>query len=69
MTDKVLVEIEKFFENNQDDVQLYIDIFQRLDLDSQFQLIDAIKYLIIEEGLETPQAITQVFNNILQQMR
>ena len=70
MTDKILSEIEKFFEENKDEtqIQLYEDAFKRLDMDSQFQIIDAIKHLIIEHDLETEQAIIQVFNNVLQQM-
>lgn len=70
MTDKILSEIEKFFEENEDEtqIQLYADAFKRLDMDSQFQIIDAIKHLIIENDLETEQAIIQVFNNVLQQI-
>lgn len=70
MTDKILFEIEKFFEENEDktQIQLYADAFKRLDMDSQFQIIDSIKHLITENDLETEQAITQVFNNVLQQM-
>jgi hypothetical protein len=70
MTDKILSEIEKFFEENEDEtqIQLYADAFKRLDKDSQFQIIDAIKHLITENDLETEQAIIQVFNNVLQQM-
>lgn len=70
MTDKILSEIEKFFEENEDEtqIQLYADAFKRLDMDSQFQIIDAVRYLITENNLETEQAIIQVFNNVLQQM-
>lgn len=70
MTDKILSEIEEFFEENKADmqVQLYADAFKRLDMDSQFQIIDAIKHLVTEEGSQTEQAIIQVFNNVLQQM-
>lgn len=70
MTDKILSEIEKFFEENENEtqIQMYADAFKRLDMDSQFQIIDAIKHLIIEEDVETEQAIIQVFNNVLQQM-
>lgn len=70
MTDEVLSKIEDFFETNEHEiqVQLYADAFKRLDMDSQFQIIDAIKHLIIEEELETEQAIIQVFNNVLQQV-
>ena len=69
MTDKILSEIEKFFEENEDEtqIQLYADAFKRLDMDSQFQIIDSIKHLITENDLETEQAIIQVFNNVLQQ--
>ena len=70
MTDKILSEIEEFFEENEADmqVQLYADAFKRLDMDSQFQIIDAIKHLVTEEGFQIEQAIIQVFNNLLQQM-
>ena len=70
MTDDILSEIEDFFEKNADEkqIQLYADAFKRLDMDSQYQIIDAIKQLIIENNLETEQAIIQVFNNVLQQM-
>lgn len=70
MTDKILSEIEKFFEENEDEkqIQLYADAFKRLDMDSQFQIIDAVRHLITENNLETEQAIIQVFNNVLQQM-
>lgn len=70
MTDEILSEIEKFFEENEDktQIQLYADAFKRLDMDSQFQIVDAIKHLIIENDLETEQAIIQVFNNVLQQV-
>ena len=69
MTDDILFEIEKFFKENEDktQIQLYADAFKRLDMDSQFQIIDAIKHLIVENDLETEQAIIQVFNNVLQQ--
>lgn len=69
MTDKILSEVEKFFEENEHEtqIQLYADAFQRLDMDSQFQIIDAIKYLVTEEDFEIEQAIIQVFNNTLQQ--
>lgn len=69
MTNDILFEIEDFFEKNKDEkqIQLYADAFKRLDMDSQFQIIDAIKHLIIENDLETEQAIIQVFNNVLQQ--
>lgn len=70
MTNDILSEIEDFFEKNEDEkqIQLYADAFKRLDMDSQFQIIDAIQQLIIENNLETEQAIIQVFNNVLQQM-
>lgn len=70
MTDKILSEVERFFEENEDEmqIQLYADAFKRLDMDSQFQIIDAIKHLITENDLNTEQAIIQVFNNVLQQM-
>ena len=70
MTNDILSEIEDFFEKNEDEkqIQLYADAFKRLDMDSQFQIIDSIKHLIIENDLETEQAIIQVFNNVLQQM-
>lgn len=70
MTDKILSEIEKFFEENEDEtqIQLYADAFKRLDMNSQFQIVDEIKHLIIENDLETEQAIIQVFNNVLQQV-
>ena len=70
MTNDILSEIEDFFEKNEDEkqIQLYADAFKRLDMDSQFQIIDSIKQLIIENNLETEQAIIQVFNNVLQQM-
>ena len=70
MTNDILSEIEDFFEKNEDEkqIQLYADAFKRLDMDSQFQIIDAIKHLITENDLETEQAIIQVFNNVLQQM-
>jgi hypothetical protein len=68
MTDKILLEIENCLEEH-NDMQLYIDIFNKLDLHSQFQVIDVIKNLIIEQNLDTEQAIIQVFNDILQQMR
>ena len=70
MTDKILSEIEEFFEENEADmqVQLYADAFKRLDMDSQFQIIDAIKHLVTEEGFQIDQATIQVFNNVLQQM-
>ena len=70
MTNDILSEIEDFFEKNEDEkqIQLYADAFKRLDMDSQFQIIDAIKHLIIENDLDTEQAIIQVFNNVLQQM-
>lgn len=70
MTNDILSEIEDFFEKNEDEkqIQLYADAFKRLDMDSQFQIIDEIKQLIIENNLETEQAIIQVFNNVLQQM-
>lgn len=70
MTDKILSEIEKFFEENEDEtqIQLYADAFKRLDMDSKFQIIDAVRHLITENNLETEQAIIQVFNNVLQQM-
>ena len=70
MTNDILSEIEDFFEKNEDEkqIQLYTDAFKRLDMDSQFQIIDAIEHLITESDLETEQAIIQVFNNVLQQM-
>ena len=70
MTNDILSEIEDFFEKNEDEkqIQLYTDAFKRLDMDSQFQIIDAIEHLITENDLETEQAIIQVFNNVLQQM-
>lgn len=70
MTDKILSEVERFFEENEDEmqIQLYADAFKRLDMDSQFQIIDAIKHLVTENDLNTEQAIIQVFNNVLQQM-
>ena len=70
MTIEIISEIEKFFEENENEtqIQMYADAFKRLDMDSQFQIIDAIKHLIIEEDVETEQAIIQVFNNVLQQM-
>ena len=70
MTNDILSEIEDFFEKNEDEkqIQLYKDAFKRLDMDSQFQIIDAIEHLITESDLETEQAIIQVFNNVLQQM-
>lgn len=70
MTDKILSEIENFFEENEHkkQIQLYADAFKRLDMDSQFQIIDSIKHLITENNLDTEQAIIQVFNNVLQQM-
>ena len=70
MTDKILSEVERFFEENEDEmqIQLYADAFKRLDMDSQFQIIDAIKHLVTETDLNTEQAIIQVFNNVLQQM-
>ena len=48
MTDKILSEVERFFEENEDEmqIQLYADAFKRLDMDSQFQIIDAIKHLV-----------------------
>ena len=70
MTDKILSEVERFFEENEDEmqIQLYADALKRLDMDSQFQIIDAIKHLVTENDLNTEQAIIQVFNNVLQQM-
>ena len=68
MTDKIVSEIEEFFKENQKETEQYIDAFKRLDMDSQFQIIDAITYLVEEQGLETREATIQVFNNILQQM-
>lgn len=71
MTDEILYEIKKFFEDNKckTEIQIYSDIFNRLDVDFQFRVIDSIQYLVAEEKLDVQEAVTQVFNNILQGMR
>lgn len=68
MTDEILSEIEKFFEENKEETQMYSDAFQKLTIDAQFDIIDSIRYIMEDYNLDVQQATIQVFNTLLLQM-
>lgn len=68
MTEKIISEIEKYLEQNNDKTQIISDIIQHLDITSQYEVLDSIRFLHEEENMSMQEAINLVFNNILAQM-
>lgn len=68
MTEKIISEIEKYLEQNNNKTQIISDIIQHLDITSQYEVLDSIRFLHEEENMSMQEAINLVFNNILAQM-
>lgn len=68
MTEEIISEIEKYLEQNNNKIQIISDIIQHLDITSQYEVLDSIRFLHEEENMSMQEAINLVFNNILAQM-
>lgn len=68
MTEEIISEIEKYLEQNNNKTQIISDIIQHLDITSQYEVLDSIRFLHEEENMSMQEAINLVFNNILAQM-
>ena len=68
MTTEIISEIEKYLEENNNKTRLISDIIQHLDINSQYEVLDSIRFLHEEENMSMQEAINLVFNNILAQM-
>ena len=68
MTEKIISEIEIYLEQNNNKTQIISDIIQHLDITSQYEVLDSIRFLHEEENMSMQEAINLVFNNILAQM-
>ena len=68
MTEEIISEIEKYLEQNNNKTQIISDIIQHLDITSQYEVLDSIRFLHEEENMSMQEAINIIFNNILAQM-
>lgn len=68
MTEEIISEIEKYLKQNNNKTQIISDIIQHLDITSQYEVLDSIRFLHEEENMSMQEAINLVFNNILAQM-
>lgn len=66
--EKIISEINKFLETNNDKAEVISNIIEHLDIASQYEVLDSIDLLINERHINAQEAIELIFNDIITQM-